>query len=177
MDKHMHENESSGKSIGFHVRKLNNLLKRNMQLTISGQKLMDDVTAANGYIIGYLYENRERTIYQKDIEKRFGLGKSAVANLMSRMEENELILREVEKSDTRLKKVTLTPKGEQVHLRIKQNILWLDQKQMEQITPEEKRVFFEILEKIEKNAMDVSGLLQGQDKNWVNEINEFKIDE
>lgn len=163
------------KSIGFRVRKLNNLLKRNMQLTISNQNFVDEVTASNGYIIGYLYENRGQTIYQKDIEKRFGLGKSAVANLMARMEENDLILREVEKSDTRLKRVSLTPKGEQVHHRIIQSLRWLDQKHMEHITPEEREIFFRILDKIENSAMEVSGLLQGQEKHWIEEVKDIPM--
>jgi len=159
-------------SIGLRINRLSRALKRNLQLTISTQKIVDEVTASNGYILGYLYDNRDHTIYQKDIERRHGLGKSAVASIMSKMEEDGLISREVEKSDTRLKKVSLTPKGEQVHLRIVQSLQWLDQKQTEQITPEEKKIFFEILAKIEKNVSDVSELLQGQDQSWMTEIKE-----
>lgn len=157
-------------SIGFHIRKLDNLLKRNMQLALDGQGEIDEITAMNGFIIQYLIKNEEKKIYQKDIEQKFNIGKSAVTNLLTRMEEHGLITREVEKSDARLKKIVLTDKGKEQHKMIERSVEWLDYKQMEQISEEEKKVFFEILEKIENNVSEVTKLLLSPDKCWEEEI-------
>jgi len=47
---------------------------------------VDEVTMMHGWIIRYLYENREQDIFQKDIEQRFAVGRSTVTNLIQLME-------------------------------------------------------------------------------------------
>lgn len=92
--------------MGHRIRKLDNMLKRNMQLALSGQGV-DEVTAMNGFIILYLHRHVDQTIYQRDIEKEFRIGRSAVTNILTRMEENGFIHRETDGSDARLKRLTL----------------------------------------------------------------------
>ena len=65
----------------------------------------------HGWIIRYLYENREQDIFQKDIEQRFAVGRSTVTNLIQLMEKKGFVKRESVKQDARLKKVILTEKG------------------------------------------------------------------
>ena len=96
--------------MGHRIRKLDNMLKRNMQLALSGQGV-DEVTAMNGFIILYLHRHVDQTIYQRDIEKEFRIGRSAVTNILTRMEENGFIHRETDGSDARLKRLTLTGKS------------------------------------------------------------------
>ena len=95
--------------MGHRIRKLDNMLKRNMQLALSGLGV-DEVTAMNGFIIQYLYHHADRAVYQRDIEKEFKIGRSAVTNILTRMEENGFIHRETDGSDARLKRLTLTAK-------------------------------------------------------------------
>ena len=72
---------------------------------------VDEVTMMHGWIIRYLYENREQDIFQKDIEQRFAVGRSTVTNLIQLMEKKGFVKRESVKQDARLKKVILTEKG------------------------------------------------------------------
>ena len=68
---------------------------------------VDEVTMMHGWIIRYLYENREQDIFQKDIEQRFAVGRSTVTNLIQLMEKKGFVKRESVKQDARLKKVIL----------------------------------------------------------------------
>ena len=55
---------------------------------------VDEVTMMHGWIIRYLYENREQDIFQKDIEQRFAVGRSTVTNLIQLMEKKGFVKRE-----------------------------------------------------------------------------------
>ena len=83
-----------------------NLIESTME-----QTGVDEVTMMHGWIIRYLYENREQDIFQKDIEQRFAVGRSTVTNLIQLMEKKGFVKRESVKQDARLKKVILTEKG------------------------------------------------------------------
>ena len=56
---------------------------------------VDEVTMMHGWIIRYLYENREQDIFQKDIEQRFAVGRSTVTNLIQLMEKKGIVKRDV----------------------------------------------------------------------------------
>ncbi len=57
------------------------------------------MTMMHGWIIRYLYENREQDIFQKDIEQRFAVGRSTVTNLIQLMEKKGFVKRESGKQD------------------------------------------------------------------------------
>lgn len=155
--------------IGHRIRKLDNMLKRNMQLALSGQGV-DEVTAMNGFIIQYLYHHADQSVYQRDIEKEFKIGRSAVTNILTRMEENGFIFRETDGSDARLKRLTLTAKGEEQCQLLTSTIEWLNGRQMDGISLEEQEQLFAILEKIERNADGLAARILGEDDSWTREI-------
>ena len=43
---------------------------------------VDEVTMMHGWIIRYLYENREQDIFQKDIEEEFNIRRSSAAVML-----------------------------------------------------------------------------------------------
>lgn len=69
---------------------------------------MDEVTLMHGWILRYLYEHQDAEIYQKDIEKYFGICRSGVTNIIQALEKKGLVCRASVASDARLKKVMLT---------------------------------------------------------------------
>lgn len=155
--------------MGHRIRKLDNMLKRNMQLALSGQGV-DEVTAMNGFIIMYLHHHAGQTIHQRDIEREFKIGRSAVTNILTRMEENGFIHRETDGSDARLKRLTLTDKGEEQCQLLSSTIEWLNSRQQEGISRQEQEQFFAILEKIEGNAGRLAARILGEDDSWIQEI-------
>lgn len=162
--------------VGHRIRKLDNILKRNMQLALNAQG-MDEVTAMNGFIILYLHHHTGQPTYQRDIEKEFKIGRSAVTNILTRMEENGFVHRETDGSDARLKSLTLTPKGEEQCQVIRSTIEWLNGKQLGGLTEEEKEQFFRTLEKIEGNAGFLAGRILGSDASWMEEIRQTRCED
>lgn len=155
--------------MGRRIRKLDNMLMRNMQLALSGQGV-DEVTAMNGFIIQYLHHHADQIIYQRDIEREFKIGRSAVTNILTRMEENGFIHRETDGGDARLKRLTLTAKGEEQSQLLHDTIKWLNSEQLDGISAGEQEQFFSTLEKIEGNAGRLAARILGEDNSWTREI-------
>ena len=64
-----------------------------------------------GWIIGYLYQNRDKEVFQRDIQEQFSIRRSTVTGILQLMEKNGLITRSSVERDARLKKLELTPPG------------------------------------------------------------------
>ena len=96
--------------LGKAIHDLDNLIFRNM--LAQGRKYgYDQVTVMNGWIVKYLVLNQDKDIFQKDIEKEFGITKSTVAGIIKLMEKKGFIERISVPRDARLKKLVLTDKG------------------------------------------------------------------
>lgn len=113
-----------------------------------------EATAYHGRVIGYLFDNRDKDIFQKDIENRFGIRRSTVTKLLQLMEGNGLITRTAVISDARLKKITLTEKGISMHEHFRCEIDRFEQAVSAGLTPEERESFFRITDKIYKNIIE-----------------------
>ena len=67
------------------LRRTDNLIFRRVNL-IGRNNGVEDVTAMHGWILRYLYDNREKDIYQRDIEQTFSITRSTVTNIVQLME-------------------------------------------------------------------------------------------
>lgn len=65
-------------TIGFELRTVNNMLHRQI-IASENIKRVDELTGATGWLIGYLVHNRDRDIFQKDIEKEFSIRRSTAS--------------------------------------------------------------------------------------------------
>lgn len=139
--------------VGFIIHKLDMGIKRvlDAKMTEAGY---DEVTLMHGWILKYLYENRHREVYQKDIEKQFGIGRSTVTTIIQLMEKRDFIRRESVEHDARLKKVILTEKGYVHHNQVEENICSLHNKLLAGISQEEKEAFLAIAEKMGENLRE-----------------------
>lgn len=106
----------------------------------------------HGWIIRYLYENRERDIFQKDIEQKFSVGRSTVTNLLQLMEKKGFVRRESVKQDARLKKVILTEKGIASQESFEDIVEHIEEELSEGISEEELYIFYKVLDRIKQNV-------------------------
>lgn len=136
--------------IGLEIRKLNHEMNRNLEMRVKAEGI-DEVTLMHGWIMRYLYENRGKEIYQKNIEKYFSIGRSTVTNIIQLMEKKGFIERQAVQSDARLKRVLLTEKGEKTHETIEALIVQMNHNMMEGIEPEDLQIFLQVLSKIRQN--------------------------
>ncbi len=137
------------KYIGMEISRTNNLLLRSCLK--NDFKDVNSATGKNAWIIGYIAEHGDKDVFQRDIEQDFSIRRSTVSNMISLMEQKGYIKRESVGYDARLKKLVLTPKALDIHRRVKGNLIFSEHKMRRNISDEELKIFFDVLEKIREN--------------------------
>ena len=130
------------------INKISNRLRRR---SVALQEKLG-MSGAQGNILNYiLVDGRKRPVYQKDIEKEFGLRPSTATEALKNLEATGLICRISEKQDGRLKRIELTSKAEEIRHLITSEIAESENLLLKGITEEERRIFIEIGKKMLKN--------------------------
>ena len=130
------------------INKISNRLRRR---SVALQEKLG-MSGAQGNILNYiLVDGRKRPVYQKDIEKEFGLRPSTATEALKNLEAKGLICRISEKQDGRLKRIELTSKAEELRHLITSEIAESENLLLKGITEEERRIFIEIGKKMLKN--------------------------
>ncbi|MBX4259616.1 MarR family transcriptional regulator [Clostridium estertheticum] len=139
------------KAIGFVVKTLSNQVKRQIDISVSKCEI-GGITGMQCWIIGYLCDNVDkRDVFQKDVEIAFNIRRSTATVILQLMEKNGLITREAVSCDARLKKLILTEKAFDIHLKIETQIIQVEQKIAKGLTDEEIETFLRLVNKISKN--------------------------
>ncbi|MEI3380921.1 MAG: MarR family transcriptional regulator [Dorea sp.] len=100
----------------------------------------------HGWLLRYLYENDENSIYQKDIEHYFSVGRSSVTGTLKALERLGYVYRESVENDARLKRVRLTEKGRKTHETLQSVIDGLDKQLVRGIEKEDIEIFLSVVE-------------------------------
>ena len=116
----------------------------NMQSIID----LENVSGTNVFIFVHLYKNKDKEIFQKDIEKEFGMTRSTASNILALMEKKGLIKRIPSLVDKRLKQVVLTPLGDEYSKKVKDELDDFNSKINNCFNDEEKKQLFNYLERI-----------------------------
>ncbi len=140
------------KRIGFSIRTLNNLIKRDVEK--SKVYRTGKSSGMHGWAIGYFYEHRNENIFQRDFEEHFSIRRSTASNMLRLMEENGMIVRERVENDARLKRIVLTDRAITLHQMILEDIEKREKRLKKGLTQEEIDTFFAVLDKIQANLED-----------------------
>ena len=114
---------------------------------------VEDLSGVNSFIIVFIYLNKDRDIYQKDIEKEFGITRSTASNIISLMEKKGYVSRESVNNDARLKKLVLTKLAIDYCEKFLEDLDKLNSDLVEDISEEELISFYKTLNKIENNLL------------------------
>lgn len=136
--------------IGFQVRELCNLIDRVLFLN-NLESGADKITASHGWMIGYLYHNRDRDIYQKTMEQDFHMPKSTVTSIVQAMERSGYITRTGVAHDARLKKIVLSEAGIQFYHASRQFIREVEEQLCMDIPEADRQAFCRIIAKMQEN--------------------------
>lgn len=137
--------------VGFEIRRLDHMISKEIEARVKEEGI-DEITLMNGWIMRYLYENRKKDIFQKDIEKFFSIGRSTVTNIIQILEKKGYVRRESVEHDARLKKVILTEQGIESHEKIEAIIGCLNHRMIRGIEEEDLKVFQRVADQIRKNV-------------------------
>ena len=142
--------EACGK-VGFEIRRLDHTISRTSEAWVKAEGI-DEIPLMNGWIMRYLYENRKKDIFQKDIEKFFSIGRSTVTNIIQILEKKGYVRRESVEYDARLKKVILTEQGIESHEKIEAIIGCLNHRMIQGIEDDDLQVFLRVADQIRRNV-------------------------
>ena len=144
---HRHNSEDH---VGVEVRRLSHLIKR-CAMNSEAHQRADKLTGVHSWFIGYLYDNRDRDVFQRDLEENFNIRRSSVSNVLSLMEQNGLIERRPVEHDARLKKVVLTPRAIELHNMVDKDITELEAAIIEDVPKDDLDIFFKTIRKMINN--------------------------
>ena len=136
--------------IGFAIKTVSNQMRRKIDMNISKHD-KDSVTGMQGMVIGFIYHNSDKDIFQKDIETQFNIRRSTATGILQLMEKNGFIKRQPVSYDARLKKLILTEKAINAHKKIEVEINNMEERMAKGLTDEEIETFFKLMDKISKN--------------------------
>ena len=135
---------------GREIKVVMNLFKRYID---NNKSIKDEnLTSMQSWVIRYLYRNRDKDIFQKDIEKEFSIRRSTATVLLQLMEKNDLVIKEAVDYDARLKKLNLTQKSLEIHKVIIEDLRDFEKQLVLGISEEELKVFFKVLDKMKENS-------------------------
>nr|WP_253289403.1 MarR family transcriptional regulator [Clostridium sp. MSJ-8] len=132
---------------------MNNLIRREVE-KFECKRCGDKDLGTNGWILGYIYDHRDKDVFQKDIEDEFTIRRSTVSNILKLLEQKGMIVREPVSYDARLKRITLTEEAIDIHMTIRKDVSKLESKLTKGISKEEIDMFFNIMKKFQKNILE-----------------------
>lgn len=139
--------------LGLEIKVLSNLLKRKVHGFLP--QINAQLTDSERQVIGFLYHNKDKDIFQRDVELKFVIRGSTASRMLKGLEEKNFITREPVEGDARLKKICLTPTAQTMKANVLNRLDDFEDLLSRGISEEEMNVFFTVTEKIKKNLEDV----------------------
>lgn len=136
-------------SIGSEIKKIDNLIVRKI---VSYSKNNENIlTPAQMMITRYLCKNKNKKIYQKDLEKDLSFRKSTISGIIQTMIKNNIIRTISSEKDARSKEIQLTPYGIKINKEVEENIIKFDKILKNNIKDSDLRIFFKVTKQIQDN--------------------------
>lgn len=148
---------AASRSAGKAIRSLNNMIARRFDAGRPDREVLERITCANRWVIGYLVEQAQagREVYQRDLEQTFGITRSTVSKVLDLMERKGLIERQGVAHDARLKKLALLPKALELSERMRAYAESVERELLAGFSPEEVERLFGYIDRMKKNLGEV----------------------
>lgn len=136
--------------IGLKIKMIDNMIQKKIYQLMSKEEY-SDLTFMNFWIINFIDEQKNKEIYQKDIEKQLSINRATASKMLATMEKKGLIVREESATDKRLKKIVLRSKARTYYENNKGFIDDLEEKMIKGISMEDLAAFERVYKKIRQN--------------------------
>ncbi len=144
--------------IGLELRSLNNMIRRYFEFS-SHKNEIETITGNNGWIIGYLADNADKDIFQKDLEDHFTITRSTASKVLTLMEQKGLIQRQAVAQDARLKKLVLTEKAWKIKGLMREDAERMERTLTNGFTEEEVETLYSYLQRMRTNISNMNPAL------------------
>lgn len=132
------------------LRSLSHLIYRFIE-NLPNKKQIESMTGTNGCIIGYLAENSDHDVFQKDIEKAFGITRSTASKVINLMKQKGLVERQSVSYDARLKKIVMTDKSKSISHLMAEDMTLVESVLTEGFSLDEKKALYSYLKRMKQN--------------------------
>jgi DNA-binding MarR family transcriptional regulator len=123
-------------------------LAKNIKYLADENLVKQNLTIEQVKILRFLREhNEESSAFQKEVEVFFKIKRSSVTSILQNMEKSGLLIREGIAADARIKKVSLTKRGQDLAVSLKDFINHLEEVIVDDMSKEERVVFVGLLKK------------------------------
>lgn len=139
--------------VALALRGINHRIRRFIDSNLN-RKTVERVTGTNSFIIGYIAERYPENVYQRDIEREFGITRSSTSKIISLMISKDLIRTEKVDGDGRLKRLVLTGKARKLAGLMQDDSREVEKKLTRGFTPAEIDTFLGYIERMEKNITE-----------------------
>lgn len=136
--------------VGKVIKGIHNLIMKNAKVLGTPEEL-EELSPVQGWILGYLYHNQDKDVYQKTLEVEFCIPKSTLATMLKQMCDKGYITRESAAHDTRLKKISLSEKGCETQTKFVENFRTVEEYMCEGIPEDEIQAFIHTGMKMKNN--------------------------
>ena len=111
-------------------------------------------------IIAYILNNKNKDIYQKDLEKVLNLRRATVSGVLHTMEKNGLIKRVTDESDTRTKKIILNEKIPERFNEYSKKIKKIENNIIKDISDKDLEIFLKVISQMKESIKKKEGNLK-----------------
>ena len=142
--------EKASRSAFCRIKAVSNAIRRKIEGINIEEKY--GLTGGECAIMGYLFENMDKPLYQKDIEEEFNIRRSSATRTLQAMEKKGIIVRRSEPHDGRLKKLVLTSRAMEIGRDVWDMIDEAEKRLLRGISDKELSVFLDMCDRICRNA-------------------------
>lgn len=135
---------------GKEVRSLSNLIMRFISAKLN-KNYVETATGSNAWILQYIKHHEGKDVFQRDLEKEFCITRSTASKVVILMEKKGFIRREGVEGDARLKKLTLTEKGDMIIALMAEDKEIVEKTLVKDFTDEEILQFCSYIERMKQN--------------------------
>ena len=145
--------------LGCEIRKFARAINQHLEKLLAekadelGHMQVGGLTYMQARVITYLSRNRDRAIYQRDLEQEFQIRGPSVTSLLQLMEKNGLIVRSRVSHDGRLKRLELTKRAIEIDQIIQECVARHEEALRSGLTQGETEQFFFLMQKMEQNLL------------------------
>lgn len=151
----MQDKFSKKDNVGYKIRLIHNLIHKRMECRKSQNEYENgELTRMQRFTMGFLYRNRDREIYQKDLEAEFAISRATASNILTVMERKGLIKRESVEHDARLKKLVLTECAINLYACVHRDIMETEEMLTRGMNEDDKEKLHQYLNLMIQNIMD-----------------------
>ena len=135
------------KEIGILIKRISNDMDKNKNIIFSKYRL----TGNQCEILIYLLHNKDKNIYQKDIEKEFNQSNPVITGILNRLENGGYIKRIISNIDSRCKKICLTNEAYELESNIEKELKKFNKSFNCSLNEDELKELKRLLEKLYTN--------------------------